>query len=331
LFGKKHFRALSGVIATGLVLASTVLAVWVAYAYFSTGFADGHYRMVVPFQLSWLRFSPHLSIDMNIILDPISVMMIFIVTLVSLMVHLFSLGYMEGEDRYATYFAYLNLFTFSMLGLVLSGNIFEIYIFWELVGCSSYLLIGYYFDRPTAVAAAKKAFIVTRFADLGFLIGILILSFHAGTLDFPTLIRRLTEDTPQLAGIATTSFLGISALSWGLVLVFVGGAGKSAGFRADPCGDDGGGRGIPRGKVVPGIHACGPRSFGAGAVCRGNLGVAGGDHCLYADRYQACVGLFDDVPDRVHDVCLGDVPSCGRGRNHGLHGRYVPFVYARLF
>src|SRR6185437_3610404 len=118
----------------------------------------------------------------------------------------------------------------SMLGLVLSANIFETYIFWELVGCSSFLLIGFYFDRPTAVAAAKKAFIVTRFADLGFLIGILILSFHAQTLDFRTLIQRLTEPGPQLTNITTASFLGISMLSWGLVLVFIGGAGKSAMF-----------------------------------------------------------------------------------------------------
>ena len=230
LSGKKYFRNFSGAIATALVAVSTALAVWVVYAYFSTAAAGGHYRLIVPFQLSWLRFTPHLSVDMNIILDPISVMMIFVVTLVSLMVHVFSLGYMKGEDRYPTYFAYLGLFTFSMIGLVLAGNIFEIYIFWELVGCSSYLLIGYYFDRPSAVAAAKKAFIVTRFADLGFLVGILILSFHAETLDFPTLIRRLTENTPQLAGIMTTSFLGVSALSWGLILVFIGGAGKSALF-----------------------------------------------------------------------------------------------------
>ena len=116
-----------------------------------------------------------------------------------------------------------------MLGLVLSGNIFQIYIFWELVGCSSFLLIGYYYDRPTAVAAAKKAFVVTRFADLGFLIGILILSFHAQTLDFTTLIQRRLLD-PRLTSITSASFLGISLLSWGLTLVFIGGAGKSALF-----------------------------------------------------------------------------------------------------
>src|SRR5258706_200151 len=168
---------------------------------------------------------------MGILLDPIAVMMLVVVTLVSLMVHIYSLGYMKGEERFPAFYAFLALFTFSMLGLVVSSNIFQIYIFWELVGVSSYLLIGYYYDRPSAVAASKKAFIVTRFADLGFLIGILILSFYAGTLDFNTLIERLTNfESSQLKEIATASFLGISALTWGLVLVFIGGAGKSAMF-----------------------------------------------------------------------------------------------------
>ena len=230
LFGRKYLKSFAGVLGTGLVLISTALALYVAWQYFSAGLAAGYCRQTVPLQLSWLTFSPGLSIDMSIILDPISVMMIVVVTLISLLVHIYSLGYMKGEPRYATYYAFLNLFTFSMLGLVLSGNLFETYIFWELVGCSSFLLIGFYFDRPTAVAAAKKAFIVTRFADLGFLIGILILSFHAETLDIRTLIQRLTEPGPQLTSITTASFLGISVLSWGLVLVFVGGAGKSALF-----------------------------------------------------------------------------------------------------
>jgi NADH-quinone oxidoreductase subunit L len=118
-----------------------------------------------------------------------------------------------------------------MLGLVLSTNIFQIYIFWELVGVSSYLLIGFYYDKPSAVAASKKAFIVTRFADLGFLIGILILGFYGETLDFGLLIQRLTDaGSPQLIAITGASFLGISLLTWGLTLVFIGGAGKSAMF-----------------------------------------------------------------------------------------------------
>ncbi|HMH22336.1 MAG TPA: NADH-quinone oxidoreductase subunit L, partial [Puia sp.] len=111
-----------------------------------------------------------------------------------------------------------------------SGNLFQTYIFWEGVGVSSFLLIGFYYDKPAAVAASKKAFIVTRFADLGFLIGILILSFNTGTLDFEILIHRLTTATPELANMTTASFLGISVLTWGLTLVFIGGAGKSAMF-----------------------------------------------------------------------------------------------------
>jgi NADH-quinone oxidoreductase subunit L len=228
LFGKWYLRRASGVIGTGLVLVSTGLALCVAYLFFfgtgDTALALRSHSLIV-FKAGWLPFSPHLSIDLSAIMDPISVMMIVIVTLVSLMVHIFSLGYMKGEERFATYYSFLGLFTFSMLGLVLSGNLFETYIFWELVGCSSFLLIGYYYERPTAVAAAKKAFVVTRFADLGFLVGILILSFQAKTLDFHLLIERLLD--PRFPH---TAFLGISVLSWGLFLVFIGGAGKSAMF-----------------------------------------------------------------------------------------------------
>ncbi len=118
-----------------------------------------------------------------------------------------------------------------MLALVIASNIFQIYIFWELVGISSFLLIGFYYDKPSAVAACKKAFIVTRFADVGFLVGILMLSFFAGTLDFNTLIQRLTSPgSEELNTALASSFMGISALTWGMVLVFVGAAGKSAMF-----------------------------------------------------------------------------------------------------
>jgi len=231
LFGRKYLRENSGWIGTVALLASTVLAFMTAYNYFFvSGQVNGVYQKLIPLKITWLQFSPGLSIDMGILLDPISVMMLVVVTFVSLMVHIYSLGYMKGEERFATYYSFLSLFTFSMLGLVLSCNIFQIYIFWELVGVSSFLLIGFYYDKPSAVAAAKKAFVVTRFADLGFLIGILIISFYAQTLDFGTLIERLTTPTPQLHSIIATSFLGASALTWGLLLIFAGGAGKSAMF-----------------------------------------------------------------------------------------------------
>ena len=232
LFGLKHSPRLAGLLGTLLLLAATVLALYTAYNYFFvSGKVNGVYQPVTALKYTWLQFSPGMSIDMGILLDPASVMMLVVVTFVSLMVHVFSLGYMKGEERFATYYAFLGLFTFSMLGLVLSTNIFQIYIFWELVGVSSFLLIGFYYDRPAAVAAAKKAFIVTRFADLGFLIGILILAFYSGTLDFGTLIQRLTAtNSSQLAQMTGSTFLGISILSWALTLVFIGGAGKSAMF-----------------------------------------------------------------------------------------------------
>jgi len=229
LFGRKYLKNSSGIIGTGLLLVSTVLSLYTAYKYF---FVDGRigdtYQTITAVKYTWLSFSENVSIDMGIILDPISVMMLVVVTFVSLMVHIFSLGYMKGEERFATYFAFLGLFTFSMLGLVVSSNLFQIYMFWELVGVSSYLLIGYYYDKPSAVAASKKAFVVTRFADLGFLIGILILAFYGKSLDINTLIANLSSS--ELIAVTTASLFGISALTWGLTLIFIGGAGKSAMF-----------------------------------------------------------------------------------------------------
>jgi len=232
LFGKKAFKTYSGILGCTVLLISTILALYTAYHYFFIdGKINGAYPTLIPIKYEWLSFSPSLSIDMGIVLDPISVMMLVVVSFVSLMVHIYSLGYMKGEQRFSIYYAYLSLFTFSMLGLVVASNIFQIYIFWELVGISSYLLIGFYYDRPSAVAAAKKAFIVTRFADLGFLIGILILGFKGESFDFNILIHRLTDiHSPQLISLATTSFLGFSILTWALTLIFIGGAGKSAMF-----------------------------------------------------------------------------------------------------
>lgn len=231
IIGKRYFAKQSGLVGTMLMFITCAIAVMTAYKYFFvTGKVDGVYQHIAAYKYVWLPFTDTLSIDMGAMMDPISMLMIVVVTFVSLMVHIYSLGYMKGEERYAIYYSYLGLFTFSMLGLVLSTNIFQIYIFWELVGVSSFLLIGYYFDKPSAVAASKKAFIVTRFADAGFLIGILILSYYTGTLDFDTMIQRLTTPGNELTAISTAGFFGISALTWGLVLVFMGGAGKSAMF-----------------------------------------------------------------------------------------------------
>lgn len=232
LFGKKYFNTSAGVIATGLLLISTVLSVYTAWHYFLVdGKVNDAYQPIKAFQYTWLVFNDHLQIDMGVLLDPISVMMLVVITVVSLMVHIFSLWYMKGEERFATYYAFLGLFTFSMLGLVISTNIFQMYMFWELVGVSSFLLIGYYFQKPSAVAASKKAFIVTRFADLFFLIGILIVGVQSNSFDFGTIIQTLTNtQSPEFLAATSTSFIGASLLTWALALIFIGGAGKSAMF-----------------------------------------------------------------------------------------------------
>lgn len=229
LFGK-YFPKFSGVFGTLLMAVSLGLACNVAYDYFFiSGQVDGVYQAIYPFKYDWLPITEKLSVEIGAILDPISVMMLLVVTLISFMVHLYSNGYMKGEGRFHIYYAFLGLFTFSMLMLVLSVNILQMYIFWELVGLSSFLLIGFYYTKPSAVAAAKKAFIVTRFADMFFLIGILMISFIGESLDINTLISKLTAGG-SLSSPVTAGFMGLSAISWALLLIFIGGAGKSAIF-----------------------------------------------------------------------------------------------------
>ncbi len=232
LFGKNLPGKISGMLGTLSMGIAAALALNIAYNYFLvSGKAGDAYTTITALKYVWLKFSPSLSIDMGIILDPISVMMLVVVTFVSFMVHLYSYSYMKDEPRYHVFFSFLSLFSFSMLGLVVASNIFQMYIFWELVGVSSFLLIGFYYDKPSAVAASKKAFIVTRFADLGFLIGILLLSFYSESLDFATIIERLSNpDSAFLHAATAAGFLGASAITWALCLIFIGGAGKSAMF-----------------------------------------------------------------------------------------------------
>lgn len=191
LVGHKLSERVAGILGTIGLSVAAVLAYVVAFNYFTMPRnAEGVFDTLQPINFEWLRFTEHLHIDLGILLDPISVMMLVVITTVSLMVHIYSMGYMHGEKGFQRYYAFLSLFSFSMLGLVVATNIFQMYIFWELVGVSSYLLIGFYYTKPAAVSASKKAFIVTRFADLGFLIGILILSFFTETFDFATLMSN---------------------------------------------------------------------------------------------------------------------------------------------
>ena len=215
--GKWMTHRTAGLIGTVVLGAVAVLSYLTAWSYFSAPrLADGTYATLMPYNFHWLPFSENLSIDMGILLDPISVVMLIVISTVSLMVHIYSFGYMKGERGFQRYYAFLSLFTMSMLGLVVATNIFQMYLFWELVGVSSYLLIGFYYTKPAAIAASKKAFIVTRFADLGFLIGILVYGYYAGTYTF----------TPTEMALAK----GGAMLPLALGLMFIGGAGKSAMF-----------------------------------------------------------------------------------------------------
>ena len=217
LAGMRMKNGLAGTIGTVSLAGVTLLSYLTAFNYFAGGrTAEGVYPTLTPYNFEWLPFTTNLHIDMGIMLDPISVMMLVVISTVSLMVHIYSFGYMKGEKGFQRYYAFLSLFTMSMLGLVVATNIFQMYVFWELVGVSSYLLIGFYYTKKEAIAASKKAFIVTRFADLGFLIGILIYGYYAETFSF----------TPQLQVLAVAG----SMIPLALGLMFIGGAGKSAMF-----------------------------------------------------------------------------------------------------
>lgn len=225
ILGHKLKPGLAGILGTAGLGIVTLLSYLTAIHYFWGGESAETMQALIPYNFTWLAFSETLVISMGILLDPISAMMLVVISTVSLMVHIYSLGYMKGEPGFQRFYAFLSLFTFSMLGLVLATNIFQMYIFWELVGLSSFLLIGFYYQKPSAVAAAKKAFIVTRFADFGFLIGILIISYYTGTFDFGILTN---PETSPIASITGISFMGISVVSWAMFLIFIGGAGKSA-------------------------------------------------------------------------------------------------------
>lgn len=219
VFGKWFSHKAAGLVGTVVLGVVAVMAYYTAFEYFfqTPRTAEGVLPTLMPYNFTWLPFFVKgLSFNMGIMLDPISVMMLIVITTVSLMVHIYSFGYMHGERGFQRYYAFLSLFTMSMLGLVVATNIFQMYMFWELVGVSSYLLIGFYYTSPAAIAASKKAFIVTRFADLFFLIGILIYGYYCHSFGF-----EFNQD-----GFAH----GAMMLPTALFLMFIGGAGKSAMF-----------------------------------------------------------------------------------------------------
>jgi NADH-quinone oxidoreductase subunit L len=181
--------------------------------------ANGWHPAVTEISKNWLTIGD-LHVDFGLKLDALSLMMLLIVTGVGGAIHIYSFGYMHEDKGMARFFAFMSLFTFSMLGIVLANNFLEMFIFWELVGVSSYLLIGFWFEKPSAGDAAKKAFITNRLGDFGFLAGILMVWGLLGSLNFGEL---------QTAMLANPAALGLSATIAGL-LIFCGAVGKSAQF-----------------------------------------------------------------------------------------------------
>ena len=181
--------------------------------------------------LEWLDVGGA-TIEMGLLVDPLTAVMLVVVTSVSLLIQIYSLGYMQGDPSFSRYYAYMSLFTASMLGLVLASNIIQLYVFWELVGVSSYLLIGFWHERPLAAAAAKKAFIITRIGDVGFLIAILYLFTQAGAFADAGLNAFHIPDIWQAAQreAAAGAILGGAVLTWMALGIFAGAAGKSGQF-----------------------------------------------------------------------------------------------------
>jgi len=209
-----HKPKLGGYITIASMFGSFLLSVWALVEVLAV---PGH-ELPIP-DINWVIIEGGVTIHLGLIMDSLTAVMLIVVTVVSLMVQIYSQGYMHGDPGYHRYFAFMSLFTASMLGLVLADNLLLLYVFWELVGLCSYLLIGFWFHRPAARNAATKAFVVTRLGDFGFLAAILVLFYNTGTFDIA-----------ELHSLAITGALAGTTLTWAAIGIFSGAVGKSAQF-----------------------------------------------------------------------------------------------------
>ncbi|MFK7899789.1 MAG: NADH-quinone oxidoreductase subunit L, partial [Cyclobacteriaceae bacterium] len=205
----KKFR---GIYATVILFSCFTLSLFIGKEVFTNG--------AFYYQIPWFQLSAEKIFFVGIKVDYLSGLLLVIVNFVSFLVHLFSIAYLRGDRDFEKYFAYLGLFTFSMTGILISNNLLMLFVFWELVGLSSYLLIGYWYDKPSAVEANKKAFLVNKIGDSAFLVAILALYSFAGTLDFNELMAWFPSQS-----VLSTTWLMIIGLS-----LFVGCVTKSAQF-----------------------------------------------------------------------------------------------------
>ena len=211
-FAKPAAR-ISGYVGIAAISATVLLSLWTLF----TVMGAPHHELAVA-DFSWFTVGD-VEIRIGLMVDSLTAVMLLVVTIVSLMVHIYSQGYMHGDPGYHRYYAWLSLFTASMLGVVMADSLLLVFICWEMVGLCSYLLIGFWFHRPAAAKAAKKAFVVTRLGDVGFLIGILVLYANTGTFNIP-----------ELHEAAMTGVLAGTALTWAAIGIFTGAVGKSAQF-----------------------------------------------------------------------------------------------------
>ncbi len=209
LFGKRLKEA-SSYIASLLALASFIYTLLVLFDRFTAP----TYKS----EVSWLEIGS-IQVTVGFEVNQLNALMLVIVSLVSFLVHIYSAGYMKGDDRISVYYAYLGLFTFSMLGLVLSPNLLQTYMFWELVGLGSFLLIGFYFYKEEAKEAAKKAFIMTRIGDIGLLVGMILLFWQVGSFEYDAIFQAVDE------GVLSSGMITLTA-----ILIFIGAVGKSGQF-----------------------------------------------------------------------------------------------------
>jgi NADH-quinone oxidoreductase subunit L len=232
--GRKHPRA-SAWTATLLMGATLAAAAVVASGYRAKVLAQPDLfpqRAAVSWEHTWMTFSlesgAELAARFGFHLDPISVMMVLVIAFISFLVNVYSIGYMKGDQGAGRFFPLLSFFSFTMLGLVVSGNLAQTFFFWELVGAASYLLIGFWYTKPSAVAASKKAFILTRLADAFFLIGLLAVGAAAGTFDFAGL--NSPEAAAALNRTVGAGFFAFNLLTAGTLCIYMGAWGKSAMF-----------------------------------------------------------------------------------------------------
>ena len=209
----------------GIVTAISVLAALASFVVSLLIFSDVNTNgPSAPYVFHWLTIGSY-TLSMGFEVTALNAMMMVVVTFVSTLVLLFSKGYLHDNPRFVVFYQYLNLFIFSMLGLVISPNLLQVYMFWELVGLCSFLLVGFWYFKPEAAAAAKKSFIVTRIGDVGFFIGIILLFVGTGTFDYSGIFQAIATKHFAIDWISPDAFITLVA-----ILIFIGAMGKSAQF-----------------------------------------------------------------------------------------------------